>query len=146
MPADVAMLTQKIPELRIVINHAANLTIDGKAPPAAWLKGMREAAAGKRVFCKVSALVEGTKKRNGDAPADVDFYRPTLDALWQTFGEDRLMYGSNWPVSNNAATYATLYEIPSTYFATRGAGATEKFFLRNAVTAYKPVLRDQKGR
>jgi L-fuconolactonase len=146
MPADVATLAQKIPELRIVINHAANLRIDGQPVPPAWLQGMRAAAAGKRVFCKVSALVEGTRKRNGDAPADVDFYRPTLDALWQTFGEDRLIYGSNWPVSNNAATYATLYEIPRSYFEKRGAAATEKFFLHNAIAAYKPVIRGPRVR
>jgi predicted TIM-barrel fold metal-dependent hydrolase len=96
------------------------------------------------VFCKVSALVEGTRKRKGDAPAAVDFYRPTLDALWQTFGEDRLIYGSNWPVSNNAASYATLYNIPRHYLEKRGAGAAEKFFRRNAIAAYKPVIRDAK--
>lgn len=141
MPADVATLAKMIPDLRIVINHAANLTIDGKPAPAAWLKGMREAAAEKRVFCKVSALVEGTRKRDGQAPAAVDFYRPVLDALWQTFGEDRLIYGSNWPVSNNAAPYATLFEIPRTYFAQRGAESAAKFFRRNAVAAYKPVIR-----
>jgi L-fuconolactonase len=145
MPADVAALAKQIPELRIVINHAANLTIDGKPVPPAWLKGMREAAAEKRVFCKVSALVEGTRKRNQDAPTAVEFYRPTLDALWQLFGEDRLIYGSNWPVSDNAATYATVYEIARTYFSGRGAGAAEKFFFRNAVSAYKPVIRDPKG-
>jgi L-fuconolactonase len=142
MPADVATLAGKIPALRIVINHAANLTIDGKAVPASWLKGMRDAAAHKKVFCKVSALVEGTRKRNGDTPAAVDFYRSVLDALWQTFGEDRLMYGSNWPVSDHAAPYATVYEIPRKYFEERGANATEKFFQRNAAAAYKIVIRD----
>jgi L-fuconolactonase len=142
MPADVATLAAKIPELRIVINHAANLTIDGKEPPSAWLKGMRDAAAHKKAFCKVSALVEGTRKRNGDAPTAVDFYRSVLDALWQTFGEDRLMYGSNWPVSDHAARYATVYEIPRKYFEERGARATEKFFQRNAAAAYKIVNRN----
>jgi predicted TIM-barrel fold metal-dependent hydrolase len=96
------------------------------------------------VFCKVSALVEGTRKRNGDAPAAIEFYRPTLDALWQTFGEDRLIYGSNWPVSNHAAPYATLYEIPRRYLEQRSVGVAEKFFLRNALAAYKPVIRAQK--
>ena len=103
---------------------------------------MRAAAAAKRVFCKVSALVEGTQKSKGDAPAAVDFYRPTLDALWQTFGEDRLIFASNWPVSNNAASYVTVYKIPQDYLEKRGAGAAEKFFRRNAIAAYKPVIRD----
>jgi L-fuconolactonase len=142
MPADVARLAQAIPELRIVINHAANVTIDGKAPPTAWLKGMRAAAAGKNVFCKVSALVEGTRKTKGDAPAAVEYYRPILDALWETWGEDRLLYGSNWPVSNNAASYATLHEIVRSYFQQRGKVAAEKYFMRNAQTAYKLVTRN----
>jgi L-fuconolactonase len=136
MPADVARLSESIPELRVVINHAANLKIDGKPVPDAWLSGMRSAAAGKGVFCKVSALVESTGKTNEDAPADVSFYRPVLDALYEIFGEDRLIYGSNWLVSARAAPYATIYQIVDTYFAEKGAVASEKFFRRNAMVAY----------
>lgn len=139
MPADVAKLAQALPGLRIVINHAANLKIDGKAPPEPWLKGMRAAAAGKQVFCKVSALVEGTGRRDRNAPADVAFYRPVLDALWETFGEDRLIYGSNWPVSDHAARYATVYAIAEGYFKAKGQPALEKFLRRNAMVAYKPI-------
>jgi predicted TIM-barrel fold metal-dependent hydrolase len=141
MPADVARLARAIPDLRIVVNHAANLTIDGKQPPEGWLKGMRAAAAGERVFCKVSALVEGTRKTDGDAPADLDFYRPVLDALWNVFGEDRLIYGSNWPVSERAAPYATVYRIVRSYFREKGVRPLEKYLRTNAVRAYKPVLR-----
>jgi predicted TIM-barrel fold metal-dependent hydrolase len=103
---------------------------------------MRAAAANERVYCKVSALVEGTRKTHGDAPADVDFYRPVLDALWETFGEDRLIYGSNWPVSNRAAPYATVYNIVHAYFEQKGRLALEKFLRRNAIAAYHPVLHD----
>jgi L-fuconolactonase len=141
MPFEVARLTKTIPELRIVINHAANLKIDGKAVPEAWRQGMRAAAAGKQVYCKVSALVEGTGRARGDAPAEVDYYRPVLDALWDLFGEDRLIYGSNWPVSERFAPYATVYEIVRSYFHKRGKVAAEKFFLRNALAAYRPVDR-----
>jgi predicted TIM-barrel fold metal-dependent hydrolase len=137
MPADVARLSRAVPDLRIVVNHAANLTIDGKQPPDAWLAGMRAAAAGERVFCKVSALVEGTRKTNRDAPGEVDFYRPVLDALWNVFGEDRLIYGSNWPVSERAAPYATVYQIVHSYFKEKGAKPLEKFLRTNAIRAYK---------
>jgi predicted TIM-barrel fold metal-dependent hydrolase len=139
MPADVARLHKLLPELRIVINHAANLRIDGKGVPAAWHKGMQAAAIGKNVFCKVSALVEGTGRVKRDAPADVEFYRPVLDALWELFGADRLIYGSNWPVSERSAPYARVHAIVLEYFGNRGAMAAEKFFLRNALIAYKPV-------
>ena len=90
------------------------------------------------MFCKVSALVESTGHTKGDAPTAVDFYRPTLDALWETFGEDRLIYASNWPVCENAASYATVHAIVHSYFEKRGTAAAEKFFSGNTVAAYKP--------
>jgi len=140
----VARLAKLPPGLRVVINHAANLRVDGKPVPADWLRGMRAAAEGKQVFCKVSALTEGTGHTRGEAPTEVDFYRPVLDSLWETFGADRLIYGSNWPVCLNAASYATVHGIVRTYFEKRGQGAAEKFFLRNAVAAYKPAERGRR--
>jgi len=61
MPADVARLAERLPKLRIVINHCANLRIDGNEPPAKWREGMKAAAKHQNVFCKVSALVESAK-------------------------------------------------------------------------------------
>lgn len=139
MPTDVARLARLLPDLRLVINHAANLTIDGRPPPEAWITGIRSAAANGNVFCKVSALVEGTHKMNRDAPADPAFYAPVLDALWNLFGEDRLIFGSNWPVSERAAPYATVYQIVHNYFDQKGKPALEKFLRTNAINAYKLV-------
>lgn len=139
MPADVARLAKLVPDLRVVINHAANLRIDGKAPPDAWRRGMDAAAAHKTVWCKVSALVEATGSTKRDAPGDGKFYRPVLDALWEAFGADRLIYGSNWPVSDRAASYAALFGVVRSYFD--GKGAAAKFFRRNAEAAYRPVKR-----
>lgn len=136
-PAEVAKLAKAIPELRICINHCGNLKIDGKAPPAEWLAGMQAAAENKHVACKVSALVEGTGKREGDAPRDVVFYKPVLDSLWKIWGEDRLIYGSNWPVSVRFASYETVLGIVRDYFANHPRSVQEKFFAGNAQTAYR---------
>lgn len=141
MPADVARVAKAVPELRIVINHVANVKIDGKAPPEDWHRGMQAAAANERVFCKVSALVEGTGHTDGKAPAEVDFYKPVLDAVWKLFGADRLIYGSNWPVSERFAPYAVVQKIVSDYFHSHGTEAAEKYFSRNALAAYKWVKR-----
>lgn len=139
LPADVARLAERLPELRIVINHCANVRIDGQEPPAAWQRGMQAAAKHAAVFCKVSALVEGTGRTDGKAPDDVAFYKPTLDVVWNAFGEDRLIYGSNWPVSERFASYAVVQKIVADYFSGRGREASEKYFHRNAIAAYKPV-------
>jgi predicted TIM-barrel fold metal-dependent hydrolase len=141
MPQVVARLTERLPELRVVINHMANVRIDGKAVPAGWLEGMQAAAKNRRVFCKVSALVEGAMPRQDNAPAELDFYLPMLDAVWDAFGEDRLIFGSNWPVSERFASFGTVLQIVREYFQSKGNAITEKFFWRNAMAAYKWVKR-----
>ena len=134
---EVVLLAGLLPDLRVVINHVSGVPIDGKAPPRAWLEGIRAAAKHRRVYCKVSGLAEATGKSNGDAPKDVAFYKPVLDALWEAFGEDRLIYGSNWPVSERFASYGTVQAIVSEYFGGKGKTAAAKFFAGNAKAAYK---------
>jgi L-fuconolactonase len=86
---------------------------------------------------KVSGLVEGTGRTDGSAPADVSFYRPTLDAIWNAFGVDRVLYGSNWPVSARFAGYDSLLGIVAGYFGAKGRVAARKYFSGNAILAYK---------
>jgi L-fuconolactonase len=136
---DVAFLANSIPELRIVINHIAGVRIDGKLPDSVWTEGMQMAAEYPKVYCKVSGLVESAKEK--PAPDDVGYYTPMLDVLWEAFGEDRLVYGSNWPVSERFADYAIVQRIVMEYFRTKGQEATEKYFWKNAKVAYKWIAR-----
>lgn len=134
MPADVARLAAELPKLEIVINHCANLRIDGREPPRIWREGMQAAARHPNVVCKVSALVEQTGRNQ--APREVDYYRPVLDTLWTLFGEDRLIFGSNWPVSERGAPLATVVGIVRDYFTAKGERAAAKYFLGNSQMAY----------
>lgn len=136
---DTAFLASKLPELRIVINHIAGVRVDGKSPDPVWTEGMQMAAEHPNVYCKVSGLVESAQER--PAPGDVGYYTPMLDVLWNAFGEDRLVYGSNWPVSERFADYATVQRIVTEYFKTKGQEAAEKYFWKNAKTAYKWIMR-----
>ncbi len=138
--SEIARLATAVPELRIIIDHCANVRVDGKAPPASWQDGLRECAARPNVFMKVSGLVEGTGRANGNAPADEAFYRPTLDAVWAAFGEDRVIFGSNWPVSARFASYATVFNLVAGDARRRGRIAAEKYFTRNALRAYARKL------
>jgi L-fucono-1,5-lactonase len=134
---EVAGLAGAIPNLRIVIDHCANVRIDGGPPPAAWLAGLRACAPRTNLFMKVSGLVEGTGRHDDTAPGDLAVYQPTLDAVWETFGEDRVIYGGNWPVSAPFAPYARMHGIVQEYFRLKGPGATEKYFARNAQRVYR---------
>ena len=137
LPAVVA-LARALPGLAIVVDHCANVRVDGKAPPAAWLSGMDALAACPRVHVKVSGLVEGTGRDQGDAPADVAFYQPVLDALWERFGDRRLVFGSNWPVSARFAPLSRVASIARGYFAGRGEGPSRRVLFANAVHLYRP--------
>jgi len=132
----VAQMAKEIPDLRIVINHLGGSGDPQKLNPG-WKENIRLVAAQKNVFMKVSALVEQVKGEPGQAPGDTDYYLPVLDHLWESFGEDRLIYGSNWPVSDRGAPYATVFKIVSDYFSGKGREACEKYFWKNSLVAYR---------
>lgn len=133
----VDRLSTKVPELRIVINHLANVKIDGPNLEPDWVSGMKACAAHRNVYLKISALVESAARDGKAAPRESDYYVPILESVWTMFGEDRLIYGSNWPVSDRAADYATVLKIVRDFFNAKGAGPAAKFFARNAQAAYK---------
>jgi L-fuconolactonase len=136
-----ALLAREVPSLRIVIDHLAGVRVDGREPAAEWRQTMQSLAAHRNIFIKVSGLVEGTGRHDGQAPTDPAYYRPTLDAIWDLFGEDRLVYGSNWPVSELYAPLAVVQRIALEYFTAKGPKVVEKVFAQNAERAYRWVRR-----
>ncbi len=139
LPA-AAQLGRDLPELRIIVDHCANPPV-GERPPNDWFGGLAAAHYADNVSIKVSGLVEGTGRRNGQAPTDPQHYRKVIDWLWRPFGEDRLIYGSNWPVCTHFASYATVQQVVESFFAGHGDRVAAKFFHGNANRAYKPVKR-----
>ena len=133
-------LAGAVPQLRIVINHiGAGRPIDGIAANPEWAGVMRRMARRPNVFCKVSAVLQHSAVL--PAPEDLDFYKPTLDVLWDAFGEDRLLYGSNWPNVEQIGPYSQELAISSAYFREKGDEVSEKFLWRNSKAAYKWVDR-----
>lgn len=134
---EVARLARTIPQLRIVMDHCANVRIDGRVPPVEWGDGIRACAGEPNIFMKVSGLVEGSGRGDGTAPVGLDFYRPVLDLVWRSFGEDRVIFGSNWPVSARFASYDAVFNLAASYARERGEVALTKYFVRNAGVAYR---------
>ena len=140
-PATIAKLAALLPSLRIVLNHIGNVHVTADKPPQEWQTGIQAAAKHSNVFSKISALVEGAARDGKSAPGDLAFYKPYIDVVWNAFGDDRVIYGSNWPVSDGAADYETLQRIVMEYAALKGDAATPKFCSLNAKQAYKWVER-----
>ncbi len=138
---DVERIAGEITRLRIIVNHVALARIDGKAVDDEWGRRVRSLAKHANVFMKVSGLVEATGRRDGTAPRDVEFYRPWLDVLWDAFGEDRLVYGSNWPVCDLYADLASVQGLAAGYFEGRGGAAARKVFRENSKAIYKWMER-----
>ena len=90
----------RYPRLRVVIDHGAKPAI-ASGGLASWKSGMREIARTSRAFCKLSGLV--TEAGRAWSVASL---RPFVDALLEAFGAERLMWGSDWPVLNEASDYA----------------------------------------
>jgi predicted TIM-barrel fold metal-dependent hydrolase len=135
-----AKLAADMPGLRIVINHLGS-SGDPKSLKPEWKENITTIAKQKNVWMKVSALVEQVKGADGNAPRDVGYYLPILDHLWESFGPDRLIYGSNWPVSDRAAPYDVVFGIVRDYFSTKGSEACEKYFWKNSLEAYRWIER-----
>ena len=140
-PATIAKLAALLPSLRIVLNHIGNVHVTADKPPGDWQTGIQTAAKYSNVFAKISALVEGAARDGKSAPGDLAFYKPYIDVVWNAFGDDRVIYGSNWPVSDGAADYETLQRIVLEYVALKGDAATRRFCSLNAKQAYKWVER-----
>lgn len=129
--------------LRIVIDH-----LGGPGDPAhltaEWRATIRELASQPNVFCKVSAFMEQTAAaaaKWGGAPRETEYYAPVIEHCWQCFGPDRLIYASNWPVSDKGGTYADQFRIVSEFFSAKGADACEKLFWKNSQAAYRWAAR-----
>ena len=135
-----AKLAGDVPDLRIVINHLGSAG-DAQALKPEWKDNIRAVAKQPNVFMKVSALVEQVKCEPGKAPRDTAYYLPILDHLWETFGPDRLIYGSNWPVSDKGAPYDVVFKIVDEYFRTKSSEACENYFWKNSLAAYRWIER-----
>ena len=137
----VAELATQIPSLRIVINHVGSACINGKTPDHEWAEAMQISAKPSNVYCKVSGLVEGVTDKTQPPPKEVAFYAPVLDLLWNQFGQERLIYGSNWPVSARYADYAFVQQLALDYFQRKGQDAMVKVFGQNSKAVYKWIDR-----
>lgn len=135
-PGLIGEAAGRVPELRWILNHIGNVRITRHAPPEDWRTGIASAARHANVYCKVSALVEGAARDGNQAPNDPAFYRPYTDVVWNAFTEERVIYGSNWPVCEHAGDYHTVQKLALDDAASRSPTALARFCHLNAQTAY----------
>lgn len=107
----VLKLVRLFPSIRFVVDHMAKPPIaSGEMDP--WARLMRELAHEPNVGCKLSGMV--TEAPVHWRQADL---APYIDIVGDYFGEKRLIFGSDWPVCEMAATYAQVVDVVEKQFA-----------------------------
>ena len=119
------------PNLKFVIDHIAKPYIK-KGEINGWEQSMKALASHKNVWCKVSGMVTET---SWDSWKESDF-TPYLDVVFDAFGIDRLMFGSDWPVCLLAGNYASIKEIAANYIKDFSEQDQQKFWSQNAAQFY----------
>jgi L-fuconolactonase len=130
LPAAIE-LVGRFPGQRFVVDHLAKPLIKAKSI-SAWAARMGSIARHPNVYCKLSGLVTEADWR-GWTPADFD---PYLDVVFEAFGVERLMFGSDWPVCLLAGSYEQVRRIVGDYVKRNAPGAREKIFGENASRFY----------
>jgi L-fuconolactonase len=133
--AAIVKVTDKVPNLRVVIDHLPRIVKPtGAAALKAYESDLHELGKRKQVYVKVSGVVHTV---NGKLSEDSS----AIDELWDIFGEDRLLYGSDWPNSDQWAEYPVELRVVQTWFNKKGPRVAEKYFYSNSKAAYKWIKR-----
>jgi L-fuconolactonase len=122
---------RQFPAQRFVIDHLAKPLIKSKEIDC-WASDIRSLARHRNVHCKLSGMVTEADWKNWH---ETDL-KPYLDIVFDTFGADRLMFGSDWPVCLLAASYVRVTEAIENYTRDFSASDKEKIFGLNAARFY----------
>jgi Predicted metal-dependent hydrolase of the TIM-barrel fold len=101
-------VAEKVPGLRMVIDHLNQPPISTNERFGRWGELMQEAARHKNFYAKISGLGTVTKKKENEWGEDD--LKPYVEFTVQHFGEDRCFCGGDWPVSLLAGGYARTWK------------------------------------
>ena len=130
LPAALA-LVERLPDQHFVVDHLAKPRIrEGLVEP--WATQMRELAGHPHVWCKVSGLVTEADWERWR----LEDMRPYLDVVFEAFGAERLMFGSDWPVCLLGGGYRQVVDLIESYAAHLSRPEQDALFGGSAVQFY----------
>ncbi|MBO3269092.1 amidohydrolase family protein [Hymenobacter defluvii] len=127
-----AELAEAFPTQPFVVDHLAKPLIKASTLEP-WAQDIRALAAHENVLCKVSGLVTEADWQHWQ-PQD---FHPYLDVVFEAFGPQRLLFGSDWPVCNVAGGYARLVELVEDYLRAFSTAEQAQFWGENAAAFYR---------
>lgn len=130
LPAATDFISE-LNDQKMIIDHCAKPDI-GSGEMKEWSKWMREMAKNKNICCKVSGLFTETKWKSWSS---ADFY-PYLDVVFEAFGTERTVFGSDWPVMLLSGIYVQWKSLLEKYLENVSNEEKEQFFGKNAIEFY----------
>ncbi|NUR94154.1 MAG: amidohydrolase family protein [Kribbellaceae bacterium] len=130
LPAAIRTV-RNLPQLTFVVDHISKPVIGDPLDP--WATHLRELAAQPNVTCKLSGMVT---EANWTTWKTADL-QPYADVVLDSFGPNRVMFGSDWPVCLLAATYAEVVETARTLTAALTPTEQEAIFTTTATRTYR---------
>ena len=125
-------LVAHCPQVSFILDHCGVPQVKEKILDP-WRMHITEIAKYSNVVCKVSGVVAYADPANWTA----DDLRPYIEHVVESFGWDRVMFGSDWPVCTLAASYARWLSVLQSITQTAGAEKQKKLFHDNAVRVYR---------
>ncbi|MCP9766951.1 amidohydrolase [Lacihabitans sp. LS3-19] len=129
---DAIYLAKTCPNTHFVIDHLAKPYIKDQKI-SQWGNYIQKLSELPNVHCKVSGMVT---EADWNSWKKEDFYI-YLDIVLGSFGVDRIMYGSDWPVCLVAAEYSEQLNILKSYFEKLTTSEKDLIFGSNAIKFYK---------
>ena len=129
----ILAIAQLYPKLSIVIDHCAKPEIAHGVDTAwqSWADGMAALSEMSNVSCKLSGLLTEA----GKSP-EPNICKPWIEYILRTFGTNRMMWGSDWPVLELAGNYQTWFEECRTMTSNLTTSQQEDLYSNNAVRIY----------
>ncbi|MDE2949998.1 MAG: amidohydrolase family protein [Chloroflexota bacterium] len=124
-------VVKRFPDQPFALDHISKPFIkDGIMEP--WASEIRELATYENVWCKVSGMVTEAAWKTWTQ----EDYAPYLDVVFDCFGIDRLMFGSDWPVCTLSGSYGEVVGIVRDYIGGLSEVDKDKVMGANARTFY----------
>ena len=121
---------QRWPDLRCVVDHGAKPGITS-GDLSVWQAKIQKIALETNAFCKLSGLLT-----EADPLWTADDIIPVMDHLLASFGPERLMWGSDWPVLNLAGDYTSWFELCHGWMSHLPAPDRRKLWGETAIEFY----------
>jgi len=130
LPAAIELVA-RFPQQTFVLDHAAKPDLRS-GDLAAWRQHMKVLGQAPNLFCKLSGLATEAPWRTWT----LDTVRPAVDFVLEQFGEQRVLFGSDWPVCHCATTYARWVDSVEALLARTSPACAAAVFGGTALAAY----------